>query len=97
MYEGDKLLPPTIIVEQHERRWDTKKILTIKNRLDNIIIYHLILNAKDKGTAHSGWWNKGYGPDLCFVTKDSVGLPPMSSKTLTLTALSQSININQSF
>lgn len=36
---------------------------------------HLIYDAKEIRTFHSGRWNKGYNPDLCFITRDSEHRP----------------------
>jgi hypothetical protein len=33
--------------------------------------FYLVFDVKEIGTFHSGRWNKGYNPDLCFVTRDS--------------------------
>lgn len=45
---------------------------------------HLVFGAKEKGTFHSGRWNKGYNPDLhiCFVIKDSNDQPLSTRRTV---------------
>jgi len=43
---------------------------------------YLVFDAKEIGTIHSGRWNKGYNPDLCFVTRDSEHRPLGTIRTV---------------